>query len=305
MTGTEPPREERGWWIDGKFYPAEGGPARSAQTAPQQPPGSQPPPPQPAQAQPPAPQAAGPPPAAGSAPWAYPQNRPPAGRQPAIIVTIAAAIVILVVGAGIAIGVSHHSTAKQVPAQTAVTAPRLSGVPSGYTAFVDRADQFRIAVPATWRHVDPSSPGAKQTLQALTRANPKLAQLFQSTLESKAIKYFAIQINLAGPSPSVNVTVTPALGVRDQDLHAALTSIASEYRRLGITIRHTTFTPLAGHEALELTLATELTLPDGSKVPVTETQYVVAANDTLYTITLSGTSPQFQVIASTFRASTT
>ena len=58
---------------------------------------------------------------------------------------------------------------------------------------------------------------------------------------------------------------------------------------------------LAGHRALELTLQAPFARPGCATVTITETQDWVVANHLLYTITFSGTSPEFATIASTFR----
>jgi hypothetical protein len=215
------------------------------------------------------------------------------------------AAVLAVAGLVAFVFVHHHATTRDATralTTTSSTAADTSGIPLGYAPFVDHTNGFRIAVPTAWRQINPTSPGASIQFQQLVQANPRLAAVVGSGATiSKEIKFFAIDPNFDGTSPNVNVAALPALGARDADLPKALASIRVGYDRLGLTILHAGYVPLAGHRALQLTVRNAGLLPNGAAP--TEIQDFVAANDLLYTITFAGTSPDFHTIATTFAVS--
>jgi hypothetical protein len=281
---------------------------------------------------------ASPPPSAGAAdpppvsptPWAYPVTPPSAGQpfppstayappgppprgRNRVGVGIGLAVTAWIVLVGVvALGaflLLHHSKSTRVAAPTS-DAPRnpptTSIVPLGYSAFVDHADSFRIAVPTDWRRINPSSPGATQQFQRMIQANPQFAVVFgpnASSIISKHIKFFAIDLHLTGLSPNINITVVPAVGLRDADLPEGLTDIRKSYDRLGLTILRSASVRLAGHEALQLTVTTPRAPGAQTQVLLPEIQYFVAANDLLYTITCTGVSTEFHTITASFRTS--
>lgn len=246
-------------------------------------------------------------------PPSYAPPLPPPGRgesRVGIGVAVAAWIVLVAVAAVGAFLVLHHSKSKTVASSSITTPtnpPSATDVPPGYSEFVDRADSFRIAVPTAWRQINPSSPGATQEFQRVIQAIPKFADTFgpdASSFVTKHIKFFAIDLNFAGLSPNVNIAAIPALGIRDSDLPDALTEIRKSYDRLGLEILRSASVRLDGHAALKLTLRapTSATFRK-THVPPIETQYYVAANDFLYTVTFTGTSAAFPVITRSFHTS--
>ena len=187
----------------------------------------------------------------------------------------------------------------------ATSTPRRSRLPAGYVSFADRADHFSIAVPSSWRRIDPLSPGASQALQNLVRANPSLASLFGSNaadLLAKGIKFLALNVN-ATDRPTVNVVVEPAVGVRDSDLPQLADTLRSQYASGGATVASTTDVSLGGHNALQFAVTFHFARPAGGSLNKNATQDVVAANDFIYILTLAGTSPDLRTIPSTFNVS--
>ena len=220
--------------------------------------------------------------------------------------TIAVGTIVLVAaGLGAFVLLHHHTTtsdATRTLTTVSPTAANTSGIPLGYTPFVDHTNRFRIAVPTGWRQINPTSPGASIRFQQLVQANPRLAAVVGTGATiSKEIKFFAIDTNVEGPSANINIAAIPALGARDQDLPKALASIRVGYDRLGLTIVHADYVPLAGHQALQLTISNAARLPNGAAPR--EVQDFVVANDLIYTITFTGTSADFHTIETTFAVS--
>jgi hypothetical protein len=260
-------------------------------------------------------------------PWAYPTSTPVApppfppageyaqpfppprrGRNISVGLAVAAWIVLVAV-AGLGAFLLLHNSKSKPDTSSSVTlpndAPAAAGLPPGYAEFVDRADAFRIAVPSAWRQINLSSPGAVQAFQQLVQSNPRLGAVFGSnaaSLIARHIKFLAIDLNFHGLSPNVNITVVPAIGIRDADLAENLAGIRKGYNRLGITILHSEPAQVAGHQALQLTVQLGADA-NATHAPLTETQYLVGANDLIYTITFTGISSDFRAIVATFRTS--
>ncbi|HUO48153.1 MAG TPA: PsbP-related protein [Acidimicrobiales bacterium] len=181
------------------------------------------------------------------------------------------------------------------------------GASNGYTQFADHTDSFSIAVPSSWRQVDPSSPGAEAAFQEMTTQNPSLRKAFGngfSDVVSAGIKFLAVDPDPAdvasGGSPTINVIVHPAPGSTDADLGRLSSGITGEYQQLGLHLVDTSTVHLAGHRALRMHVGYTVTAADGSTSSVPETQYFVLANDFAYIITLAFSSPRFDQVMSTF-----
>ena len=216
------------------------------------------------------------------------------------MVGIALGAVAVLIGAVVVARASHSDRTRGA----VIAGSPAASTPSGYTSFVDHADRFSIAVPAAWRDVDPSSPGAQQAFQDLVQGNPEIAASLGpniATMVTKGMKFFSID-PAAGPAgrPSVNVIAEPALGINDSDLGDLAQQLPAGFAKAGATMLGSATIPLAGHQALQVTLEVPLTV-GGQPVVLHETQDYVAANDLVYVITLTGTSPQAVIIASTFR----
>ncbi|MFN2608629.1 MAG: hypothetical protein ABR511_12185 [Acidimicrobiales bacterium] len=189
-------------------------------------------------------------------------------------------------------------TPSTAPASTATTLA--ASVPAGYTGFTGTADHFTIAVPASWRQVDPSSPGATQAVQDLVKANPSFSALLSSgDLAAQGIKFLAADPATAS---SVNVVTKAAVGARDSDLAGAASALEAQYTKVGGTVTASRSVPLAGHTGLQIALDLKLAATATSPARViSEIQDLVTANDIVYIVTLTGTSPSLPAIADTLR----
>ena len=217
-----------------------------------------------------------------------------------VVVLIAAGIGVLLLahrgGAKPAANVTTNTDTTTLPA-TATGA----GAPLGYTTFVDKTDHFRIATPTSWQEVDPASPAARQKIEQIVESDPALAADFGNGATIPAtIKFLAVDVNPLGFSPNVNIVVEPAVGLRDARLPDALTGIRNEYARMGLTVRRVAYVRLAGHRALRVALSVPSQGLGGETAMV---QDLVAANDSLYVITRTGTNPDLARIVATFRVS--
>jgi len=184
----------------------------------------------------------------------------------------------------------------------AVAGANTASTPPGYQSFVDQADRFSLAVPSTWREIDPSSPGAAKAFQDLQNLNPKLKSAFGgtdlATLVASGMKFLSIEPTFQGDFASnVNVLVHSALGIRDSDLAQIQSQAAAEYAKVGATVSSTSTVTFAGHEALREGVQFPAAAGTGNLIP--EVQYYVGANDLLYVFTLSGTAPDLTTIATT------
>jgi hypothetical protein len=209
------------------------------------------------------------------------------------------AIVVALVVAGQSSHSPTFSNGKAVPGASA------AGTPSGYKSFIDRTDHFSIAVPAQWRQVDPSSPGAAAAFQQLAQDNPKWKAAIGSnlaTLISRGMKFLATEPNRqAAVQSTVNVVVEPAPGIQDSDVTQLGDQASSELEKAGATVLGTRVITVDGHQALQVSISSNFKDPLGDNVTGPETQYYVGANDFAYIITLSGTGPELSTIVGTFR----
>jgi len=218
-------------------------------------------------------------------------------RRPGLVLSVGV-LSSLAVACG---GSSSSKTSTSGPPKTAAvtTTTLAASVPAGFTGFSDAADRFTIAVPAAWRTIDPSSPGAAQLKQDLAKSNPALAPVLSGDLVAQGIKYLAV--DAAGSA--ANVIVKPALGARDRDLPTVADQVKAEYAKGGFTIRSSEMVQFAGHAALKITSDLALNKPTGGSTSVHEVQYFIFANDLGYILTLAGSNPQFAAISNTFRVS--
>lgn len=189
------------------------------------------------------------------------------------------------------------------PTTTSPPPPSPVAPPAGYTTFTDPSDGFTIAVPDSWQRVDPNSPSAQATIDQLEKSNPNLQAALGSgvsDLTAKGIKFLAIDPVVTGVAPNVNVIAKPALGFGPKDLAQLQTALPGQYAKVGAQLQDLTDVTFAGRAALEAVLNLPLTGVGGQVLTAHETQYFVAANNFLYVVTLTGTSPDLDQVASTF-----
>lgn len=214
---------------------------------------------------------------------------------------------------------TNQTPTNQTPADQTPTNQALSGqgeptptttagsqvvTPPGYVTFTDASDGFSIAVPGSWRQVDPNSPTAQATIDELEKSNPNLEAALGagvSDLTAKGIKFLAIDpVVSAGIAPNVNVIAKPALGFGPKNLAQLKEALPGQYAKVGARLQDLTEVTFAGRSALEAVLDLPLSGVGGSRLTAHETQYFVAANNYLYVVTLTGTSPDLDQVASTF-----
>lgn len=201
---------------------------------------------------------------------------------------------------GSATKVGPTTTAPPTTTPLPTTTTLAVNVPAGFTGFTDTADRFTIATPPGWRQVNPSSPGAAQATQDLVKSNPKLAAALPSgDLVALGIKFLAVE---SGGSV-VNVVVKPAVGAQDSDLPGLAGDLKAQYQKLGAVASPPETVQLSGHSALRVKLDLKLTKAAGGKATVHEVQYVIAANDLLYILTLAGDNAQLAAVPDTLRVS--
>jgi len=242
--------------------------------------------------------------------WNSPAPTPPeygAPRRSHTVrnVVIAAAVVLVVlVIVGVVVGTTSHSS--NAPGSIAVAGTNAADTPQGYQTFVDQPDRFSLAVPSTWREINPSSPGAADAFQAIQDQNPNLKSALGgtnlATMAASGMKFFSMEPSPEGGFASnINVVVHSALGIKDSDLGELQREAATEYAKAGATVSSTSTVALAGHKALRETIQFTMKNPSGNSILVPEVQYFVGANDLLYVITLSGTAPDLDTVATTFQ----
>jgi hypothetical protein len=205
--------------------------------------------------------------------------------------------------AGVAAGCTSSTSPSASPHGSSSTTT--GAMPRGYTRFTDHADRFTIAVPVSWRRIDPSSPGASQAFAELLRSNPGIANATgtdSAALLSQGMKLLAIDVG-SPTEPTIDVITRPAPGLRDSDLPQVLDAVKSEYASAGFRLARTQPISVGGHKGLEETLHVSLAAPSGGTVSKSEIQDLVAANDLLYVVTLSGTSAAFPTIVKSFKVS--
>jgi hypothetical protein len=181
--------------------------------------------------------------------------------------------------------------------------PTTVALPHGYAAFTDRSDRFSIAVPAQWRQIDPSSPGASQSIAAAVQNNPGLKNLVGSNaaaLVAQGMRFIAVDYN--NPTgATVNVVARAAPGARDSDLPQLVGVLKTQYAKAGLIVLRTASVPIAGHTAIQVTLDLRLNGANGQPTTKREVQDIIAANDLIYILTFAGSSPAFSTIGSTFK----
>jgi len=179
-----------------------------------------------------------------------------------------------------------------------ITTTLATAVPAGFTGFTDAADRFTIAVPATWRQVDPASPGAEQAIQEVVKRYPDFASVLGSgDLAAQGMRFIAV----TGGGAGANVVVRPAVGGRDSDLPRIGERLKVQYESLGLTVVDLGSEQLSGRAALRLNVDAHLGGATGAAPTVHEVQHLIVANDLIYILTLSGDDPQLPNVAATLR----
>ncbi len=216
-------------------------------------------------------------------------------------------VALVLVGAIVAIVVGATSPSSKPPGSIAVAGANTPATPHGYQTYVDQRDRFSIAVPAIWREVNPSSPGAAAFFQQMEQANPKIRATLPGNLAGLAAqgtKFFAIDATSQSGGARTTVVVEPALGSSDGDLPQARDEVLTEYDKLGVTKVETSCPVLNGHDALAASADWPYCRQDGSSYVVHDTQYLLFANDFSYVINSVGPSPELPTVLSTFNVLT-
>ncbi len=238
--------------------------------------------------------------------WYYPMGPPPSypiprrKKSPWLFVGIGAACLVLL---AIAIPTFLGHNPPTSTTDRALPNGNSSSTPAGYQSFSDQTYHFTIAVPSTWKQIDPASPGAAAALKEVEQTNPNLRAVLPdfSSLAAKGMKFMAVDPTATdGFAPNMNVIAHAAVGYSDNDLGDIAGQMSQEYGKLGATVTSSQTTTLAGHKALKESLDVPLQTDSGRSITIHEVQYVLGGNDILYIITLSGDSPELSRIVSTF-----
>ena len=158
-------------------------------------------------------------------------------------------------------------------------------------------------MPASWYQVDPSSAKAAEDIQRLVTANPGLKPIFGSgavDLASTGIVFIAVETGAGAEPPAIDIAVKPAVGATASDLPLFESAVAAVYKQIGGVVSGTDSTTMDGQTVLQI--KAELGLPGiRSGRRVSETQDLLAANDSLYVITFVGDKTDETTIESTFK----
>jgi hypothetical protein len=171
--------------------------------------------------------------------------------------------------------------------------------------FADGEDSFSIAVPKTWKQLDLSKPDAVAAMNRFVQSNPAFSKVLGpngGAAIAQGMKFVSAEPAPVGFASNVNVVAKHASGAQDSDLPGVITELQSEYKSIGATVDNVTDLQLAGHQAAKVAISLPIGAA-GSGSSISETQYVVIANSTLYVITLAGTNPAFDTIAASFDVS--
>jgi hypothetical protein len=236
-------------------------------------------------------------------PGGYPPPRRGAGARTLGIVAVAVVVVLLLLVGLVAVLGTKQSPPKGPGPGTAVASPSASGTPAGYQTFSDQAARFSVAVPSSWRSVDPTSPGAAAAFQEIQQANPNFRNGPSiASLLANDVKFLAVEPGIQTTfAANVNVIAKPAPGFVDADLGQIRSGVPGEYAKIGATLLGLTTVTLDGHQTLKVSGKLPVNTPLGTTIVASQVQYILGANDFIYIITLTGTNPDLSTIVTTFR----
>ncbi|HLI56748.1 MAG TPA: hypothetical protein VKY26_06885, partial [Actinomycetota bacterium] len=231
---------------------------------------------------------------AGTAGWP-PQTKPKVSAVNWIFggIGVVAVLVSVVLLATLFIHPARHPS-------TGSAAPIGAAAPAGFTAYSDPTDGFSISVPSAWEQINPNSPGATEALNAFASANPSFRAIFSNASIMADFRLVALSNDSQG---GIDVISKPEPGISDSDVTSGLGEIASTYQTMGITVSNTETLSLAGHRVGEIQGSLNFTGPTGARMSMPVTQYLIAAKDNVYIVTMFGSSSEFPAILQTFTLS--
>jgi hypothetical protein len=242
-----------------------------------------------------------PPPVQGWGPTGLPPAQPKRHRAAAVVGLIAVVVAIAVVAFVFAGSGSDTDTHQAAPA-----AKPHADVPKGYTEFADKKDKFSIAVPDTWKAVNPNGPDGQRVWDALVKSNPALAKTIGSGPEAFARGGMRLMaVGRLDPTtmsnPTLNVVVNDAPGVTYERLPDLIGAQRGQMSAAGVTLGELTETKIGGKRAMKAAVTTRLKDPSGQTHEVHGVQSYVLANDSVYIITTNSDDPTIQTMMRTFR----
>jgi hypothetical protein len=219
-----------------------------------------------------------------------------------LLVVAVFAVLALLVGLVAVLG-TKQSTPKGPGPGTAQASPSAPGTPDGYQVFADQAAGFSVAVPNSWQSVDPTSPDAAAAFQQIQQVNPNFRNGPNlANLLANDVKFLAVEPGTqTSVAANINVIVKPAPGFVDSDLSQIQRGLPGEYAKIGATLLGITTVTLDGHQALKVSGHLPINTPAGNTIVASQVQYILGGNNFIYVITLTGTSPDLDTIAATFR----
>ena len=304
-----------GWWYasDGKWYPPVPPPPEAP--APGGEPGSESAPswspPDASGVTPPSPFGLGPS-AQQQSPPAAPDAAdvpPPKSRRTAMVLVALAVVLAIVVIGGIIAATQSSSDKKDSAASssTATSTASTSTTTGGQTAaafktFHDTTNGFSIGTPPSWQQVNLSDPKAQASIDQLIAQNPQLAHALgdAATLAGSGIKFLAV--DPTGGS-TVNIAVHSAPGApadpSTSDLESIVPDLTKGLEATGAKVTSHEIVTVNGRKAIKVLFDEPLT-NGGTEINVHGTAYVFVAKDTIYTVTIVGTTDVVDQVISTF-----
>jgi len=212
-----------------------------------------------------------------------------------LTIGIGAVLVLVLVIAAVSV-ISH------TPSSNATAlALKPAAAPSGYSTFVDTSDHFSIAVPKAWPKTDPTATRAAATIQRFEQSHVTVKAILGSAFSSALLSN--IRLVAVDPTASgyVTVVVRPAPKITDSDLTSTANALPAEYKPLGATVVQTGIVQFAGHSALQLLVDLSVTTARRAREIVSQYQYIVASDNSIYIVSVGGAGPILSTMLSTFR----
>ncbi len=222
----------------------------------------------------------------------------PAHRLRDLAVGLGAAAA-LVLAITVISGMSHTSTNA-----TAASAVKSAAAPLGYSTFADPTDRFSLAIPTAWPQASPATVGSAAAVERFEQTHPTVKSVLGSALSSSQltnIRFITADPRTTAAPGYVTVVVRPAPHVTDNDLTSVATALPGEYKGLGATVLQTSVIQLAGHSALQAMIQFRYSDAHRVRHVATQTQYFVAADNSIFIMSVGGTGPYLSTIVSTLR----
>lgn len=215
-------------------------------------------------------------------------------RARAVSRAVVTVLGVAVVAAACSGGGSGTASPTTVPPATVAPTTTTTSLPPGFVAFTDATDLFAVAVPGGWTQVNPSTATGQQQLQQLLNASGAAESALATT------KFFAeTPTAVNGYHANVAVTVEAVPGGSESLLPDIVSGFEQGTKGEGVTITSSSTGTMLGHAAWHAN-ATISAVVKGRHIVEAAEFHLLIANNNLYSLTFTGTSPDFATIISTF-----